>query len=81
MTWTFPVWAGVLSLVGYFGVGMGVPMALFPKWAEEKGFLRYQLIVSHLLVMLAVPIKIVLRLVFDVKYVLHLVTPLGSINF
>ena len=80
-TWSFPMWAGILALLGYFGVGMGVPMALFPKWAEEKGFLRYQLIVSHLLVMLAVPIKIILRLVFDVKYVLHLVTPLGSINF
>jgi hypothetical protein len=80
-TWNFPTWAGAMAILGYFGVGMGLPMKLFPDWAKEKGFIRYQLIVMHLLVMGAVPIKIVLRLVFNVKYVLRIVTPFGSVNF
>ena len=80
-TWSFPVWAGVVAIGGYFAAGMALPALLFREWYEEKGFLRYQLIMSHLLVMLAVPIKMILRLVFDVKYVLALTTPFGSINF
>jgi hypothetical protein len=72
---------GIGVIGGYFAIGMGLPMKLWPKWVEQKGFLKYQLIMSHLLVMAAVPIKIVLRLALHVKYVLHLVTPLGSINF
>lgn len=80
-TWNFPVWAGILAIGGYFAVGMALPALLFRKWYEEKGFIRYQLIMVHLLVMLAVPIKMVLRLFFDVKYVLALTTPIGSINF
>jgi hypothetical protein len=80
-TWSFPIWAGVMCIGGYFAIGMAAPMALFKEWYEEKGFFRYQLIMVHLLVMLAVPIKIVLRLAFNVKYVLALTTPIGSINF
>jgi hypothetical protein len=79
-TWSFPVWLGLLTVGGYFAVGLVLPALIFRKWYEEKGLLRYVLIMVHLLVMLAVPIKIVLRLVFDVKYVLSLVTPFGSIN-
>lgn len=80
-TWNFPIWAGLMAIGGYFAVGMALPALLFRKWFEEKGILRYALIMTHLLVMLAVPIKMVLRLVFDVKYVLALTTPIGSINF
>jgi hypothetical protein len=36
--------------------------------------------VSHLLVMLGVPIKMILRIFFQVKYVLHVVLPIGSFN-
>jgi hypothetical protein len=80
-TWNFPVWAGILSIGGYFAAGMALPALLFKEWYQEKGFIRYQLIMVHLLVMLAVPIKMALRLFFDVKYVLALTTPIGSINF
>jgi hypothetical protein len=72
---------GLGVIGGYFAIGMGLPMKLWPKWVERKGFFKYQMIMSHLLVMGAVPIKMALRLVLNVKYVLHLVTPLGSINF
>lgn len=71
---------GILALGGYFGVGMAIPMLLFKEWYKEKGFLKYNLIVSHLLVMLAVPIKMALRLGLDIKYIFTLTTPLGSIN-
>jgi hypothetical protein len=79
-SWSFPLWAGLLVLGGYFTVGMALPALLFREWAEEKGLIRYGIIVSHLLVMLAVPIKIILRLAFNVKYVLHLSLPFGSLN-
>lgn len=78
--WSFPQWAGLLCIGGYFAVGMALPKILFSEWAEEKGFLRYQIIVSHMLVMLAVPIKIALRLAFNVKYILHVGLPFGSFN-
>lgn len=78
--WSFPMWAGLLCIGGYFAVGMALPKILFSEWAEEKGFLRYQIIVSHLLIMLAVPIKIALRLAFNVKYVLQVSLPFGSFN-
>ena len=78
--WSFPQWAGLLCIGGYFAVGMALPKIFFSEWAEEKGFIRYQIIVSHLLVMLAVPIKIALRLAFNVKYILHVGLPFGSFN-
>ena len=80
-TTSFPVWAGLLCIGGFFGAGMALPAMLFREWFEEKGIIRYALIMTHVLVMLAVPIKIVLRLFFNVKYVLALVTPFGSVNF
>ncbi len=79
-TWSFPLPVGLLVLGGYFTVGMALPALLFKEWFEEKGLIRYALIMTHLLVMLAVPIKIVLRLAFNVKYVLHVVLPFGSFN-
>jgi hypothetical protein len=80
-TVNFPNWAGFLAMGIFFALGMSAPIVLFPEWVKEKGLLRYGLIMVHLLVMVAVPIKIILRLGFNVKYVLHLVTPFGSINF
>ncbi|WP_218576000.1 hypothetical protein, partial [Pseudomonas sp. FSL R10-0056] len=68
-TTSFPIWAGLLCIGGFFTAGMALPALLFREWFEEKGIIRYALIMTHLLVMLAVPIKIVLRIFFDVKYV------------
>ena len=79
-TWFFPLPVGLLVLGGYFTVGMALPALLFKEWFEEKGPIRYMLIMTHLLVMLAVPIKMILRLCFNVKYVLHVVLPFGSFN-
>ncbi|MES2201931.1 MAG: cytochrome C [candidate division FCPU426 bacterium] len=80
-TSNLPNWAGVMALGGYFAVGMALPAAIFKNWFKEKGMIRYALIMTHVLVMFAVPIKILLRLAFNVKYVLSLTTSIGSINF
>lgn len=80
-TTDLPMSIGLLLIGGYFTAGMVLPALIFREWFEEKGLIRYAVIVSHLLVMLAVPIKIVLRLFFNVKYVLAINTPIGSINF
>jgi hypothetical protein len=84
-TWNISDRAGyptAFMLMGmYFGGGMALPALLFKKWFQEKGMIRYSLIMTHVLVMFAVPLKMVLRIAFDVKYVLALVTPIGSINF
>ena len=79
-TKSFSLPIGLLVLGGYFGAGMAIPMVLFKDWVEEKGFIRYQIIMVHLLVMLAVPIKMILRIFFNVKYVLHVLLPFGSFN-
>jgi hypothetical protein len=79
-TWSFPTNVGLLALGGYFTVGMAVPALLFRDWFNEKGIIRYSLIMSHLLVMFAVPIKIFLRIALNVKYVLAVTTPFGSFN-
>jgi hypothetical protein len=76
----FPLPVGLLVLGAYFGAGMALPAILFKEWFEEKGIIRYSIIVSHMLVMLAVPIKMVLRIFFSVKYILHVVLPFGSFN-
>ncbi len=80
-TQNLPFSVGLLLFGGYFTVGMALPGLIFREWFEEKGIIRYSIIVSHLLVMLAVPIKMILRLFFNVKYVLAVSTPIGSINF
>jgi hypothetical protein len=79
-TKSFSLPIGLLVLGGYFGAGMAIPMVMFKDWVEEKGFIRYQIIMVHLLVMLAVPIKMILRIFFNVKYVLHVLLPFGSFN-
>ena len=78
--WNFPLPIGLLVIGGYFAVGLALPMVLFKEWVEEKGLIRYGTIMVHLLVMVAVPIKIFLRLALHVKYVLHVVLPFGSFN-
>ncbi|MBI4848218.1 MAG: hypothetical protein HY808_06515 [Nitrospirae bacterium] len=62
-----PAW-GPAFLGIYFLAGFVVPW-LTSRYLREKGFLRYSIIMLHLLIMYFVPVKIVLRLVFNVRYV------------
>ncbi|OFV86547.1 MAG: hypothetical protein A3J75_03690 [Acidobacteria bacterium RBG_16_68_9] len=71
--WDFPSWLGLPAVVGYFAAGLIVPRLLWPWLYAGLGPVRYVTVMIFTLLMYSVPIKILLRLVFHVKYVL--VTP------
>jgi len=62
--------AGIAAAVAYFALGIGLPAILFPGFRRKLGTTRYLAAMGFLLLTLAIPAKIVLRLVFDVHYVL-----------
>jgi hypothetical protein len=72
-TWSFHPLAGLAMLAAYFGFGFYLPQRMNRKLLAGLGPWRYAISVSLLLVMLLIPIKIVLRLLFGVKYIL--ITP------
>jgi hypothetical protein len=59
--------------VGYFVVGITIPFLFLRDFYNRLGFVRYNLTMFLLLAMLGVPLKIYLRLLANIKYVL--VTP------
>ena len=61
---------GTVLLAGYSAAGLILPAILFPRFRKSLGTMRYVVTMVLLLLMIAVPIKIVLRLAFDIKYVL-----------
>lgn len=72
-TWSFPPALGLTLLSGYFGLGVWLPRRLSRHLQPGLGWPRYLVTVSLLLLMLLIPIKILLRLVWHVKYIL--ITP------
>jgi hypothetical protein len=70
--WAIGIFGGLVTLGG-IGAGMGLADILFRKFKPEtflKQNLVQYLITLHLLVLMAaVPLKIVLKLVFNIKYV------------
>ena len=71
--WSFHPLVGLGLLAGYFGLGFWLPRQLNDKLLKGLGLWRYLVSVTLLLIMLLIPIKIVLRLLFGVKYIL--ITP------
>jgi len=71
--WSFPWWVGLPLLVAYFAGGLALARRRWPWLPAGLGRGRYRLVIVLTLLMYAVPIKIVLRLLLGVKYVL--VTP------
>ncbi len=61
---------GALALAGYFAAGLILPAILFPRFQKSLGTTRYVITMVLLILMIAVPAKIVLRLAFDIKYIL-----------
>ncbi|MBI1819011.1 MAG: cytochrome B6, partial [Nitrospirae bacterium] len=49
----------------------------FRKFYKELGFARYNITMLFFLMMMGVPVKIILRIVFNIKYLL--VTPFFKI--
>ena len=66
------VW-GILLVVGYFVVMPPLLAAtVFKKLFRQIGFLRYNLMILHLLVMAAMVIKMVLRWTINMKYIVFI---------
>lgn len=62
-----------LILIGYYVVGFAIPFVFFRGFYQSLGFIRYNTFMFLFLSMMGIPLKIFLRLLFNVKYVL--VTP------
>jgi hypothetical protein len=71
--WSFPWWLGLPALTAYFAGGFLLPRWRWPWLYAGLGRWRYAVVLTFTLLLYAVPIKMLLRLVFGVKYVL--VTP------
>ena len=71
--WSFPWWLGLPLLAGYFAAGLVLPRKRWPWLYAGLGRGRYVGVIIFTLLMYGVPIKILLRLLLRVRYVL--VTP------
>jgi hypothetical protein len=70
--WNAALFGGAVVL-GYFGLGTAAYMFLERKAIKSVGILRMLIKINLMLIMLGIVIKIVLRLAFNIKYVM--VTP------
>jgi hypothetical protein len=65
-----PHWAGIAFLALYFGLGLTLPALLSRKLFRKMGAVRYLIGVTLVLLMYGVVVKIVLRLAFNIRYIL-----------
>jgi hypothetical protein len=65
--------AGILLVLLYFLLGFILPWFLKKDFFRRLGFPRYAVLMTFFLLMYGVPIKIILRLFFNLRYIL--VTP------
>lgn len=66
-------YAGLICIIAYFAFGITTSLLLKKELYKKTGFIRFAAIISLILMMYAVPIKILLRLAFNIRYIL--VTP------
>ena len=70
VTRNLPAFWGGLSLAAYFAIGLIWPSIQFRQFRKDLGWPRYFVTMMLLLMMIGVPLKIFLRLAFNIKYVL-----------
>ena len=68
----FHIAGGFAFFILYFGIGIVIPQFIFKNFCKTLGVVRYYIFIVLFLIMLLVPIKIFLRYIFDVKYILSL---------
>ncbi len=68
-TWNLPALWGGLLLLAYFALGLTLPAILLPKFRKMMGAVRYVITMVLLLLMFGVLAKILVRLVWGIKYV------------
>ena len=71
--WVVREWLGFV-LVGAYMVLLPVVLrfTVFRRLYENMGLIRYVIMVTHLLLMAMMPIKMVLRWLFNLKYFIYL---------
>lgn len=72
-----PAYIGVFAILAYFGLGMGVPLIFVRGFYRTLGPARYYVVIFFVLCIFGFLLKIPLRLVFSIKYILS--TPWFSI--
>jgi len=71
--WNLNPYAGLICIIAYFALGITASLLLKKELYKKTGLIRYAAIISLILMMYAVPLKILLRLAFNIRYIL--VTP------
>ena len=67
------IFAGFLKILPVFMLVLpGLIAFMFKKFYQDLGFIRYSIVVMHLIVMLLVPIKMYLRWAFNLKYIVFI---------
>jgi hypothetical protein len=73
-------WLGIVLVLGYFiALPPFLAVTVFRKFYQHMGFIRYMVMTNLLLFMLALPIKMVLRWSFNLKYIIAI--PEFFLNF
>ncbi|HJM82886.1 MAG TPA: cytochrome b N-terminal domain-containing protein [Nitrospinota bacterium] len=62
--------AGWSLIIGYFVGGMVLPKLLWKSFYNRRGAVKYSLIMFHVLMFGMIFLKIILRLYFDVRYII-----------
>ena len=62
-----------LFMLGYFAIGLIIPAYIFKDFFRKLGLFRYIATMTLFLMMVGIPIKVGLRLVFSIKYAI--ITP------
>ncbi len=65
-----PAWAGIGFLAIYFGVGLALPALIAKGMFKKMGAVRYFTGVTLVLIMYGIVVKVILRLAFNVRYIL-----------
>ena len=66
----FHIAGGFAFFILYFGICIVVPQFIFKNFYKTLGVVRYYIFMTLFVTMLFVPLKIFLRYIFDVKYIL-----------
>lgn len=68
--WSFGLALGPIALMIYFGLGLLIPALIKREFFAGRGLIKYTIVMLLTLAMYGVPVKVFLRLAFNVRYVL-----------
>ena len=57
----------------FYGIGFTIPFVFYRKFYDSLGFVRYNVMMLFMMTMMLVPFKVMIRLMFNIKYML--ITP------